>query len=137
MNRLDGVFQGYAIDSLVCRVCRQSIFIMKFKRGLHTGHYECWPSSGILRSLRPGIRHSIEDPCLSKENFGVAIRDDESSSMARTSRYELGVHEPQSPRQDSLQPVLGVPVAYMYREDDKVAALLLALHKLKQGVRDR
>jgi len=32
---------------------------------------------------------------------------------------------------------LGVPLTYMYCEDDKVAALLLALHKLKPGARDR
>ena len=31
---------------------------------------------------------------------------------------------------------LGVPLAYMYCEYDKVAALLLALHKLKSGARD-
>ncbi len=32
---------------------------------------------------------------------------------------------------------MGVPLAYMYCEDDKVAALLLALHKMKPGARDR
>jgi hypothetical protein len=32
---------------------------------------------------------------------------------------------------------LAVPFAYMYCEDDKLAAFLLALHKLKPGARDR
>jgi hypothetical protein len=32
---------------------------------------------------------------------------------------------------------MGVPLAYMYCEDDKMAALLLALHKLKPAARDR
>lgn len=33
--------------------------------------------------------------------------------------------------------MLGVPLAYLYCEDDNVAALLLALHQLKPGARDR
>jgi hypothetical protein len=32
---------------------------------------------------------------------------------------------------------LDVPLAYLYFEDDKVIALLLALHKLKPVARDR
>ncbi len=32
---------------------------------------------------------------------------------------------------------LGIPLAYMYCEDNNIAALLLALHKLKPAARDR
>lgn len=53
------------------------------------------------------------------------------------SRYELGVHEPPVPTARLIADALGVPLAYMYCEDDKVAELLLALHKLKPGARDR
>ena len=73
----------------------------------------------------------------SQEKIGVAIGIDESSSRARISRYELGVHEPPVPTAKLIAGALGVPLAYMYCEDDKVAALLLALHKLKPGARDR
>jgi transcriptional regulator with XRE-family HTH domain len=73
----------------------------------------------------------------SQEKIGVAIGIDESSSRARISRYELGVHEPPVPTARAIAEALGVPLAYMYCEDDKVAALLLALHKLKPGARDR
>ena len=73
----------------------------------------------------------------SQEKIGVAIGIDESSSRARISRYELGVHEPPVPTARLIAEALGVPLAYMYCEDDKVAALLLALHKLKPGARDR
>jgi transcriptional regulator with XRE-family HTH domain len=66
----------------------------------------------------------------SQEKIGVAIGIDESSSRARISRYELGVHEPPVPTARFIADALGVPLAYMYCEDDKVAALLLALHKL-------
>ena len=73
----------------------------------------------------------------SQEKVGVAIGIDESSSRARISRYELGVHEPPVPTARAIAAVLGVPLAYLYCEDDNVAALLLALHQLKPGAMDR
>ena len=73
----------------------------------------------------------------SQEKIGVAIGIDESSSRARISRYELGVHEPPVPTTKLIAGTLGVPLAYMYCEDDNVAALLLALHKMKPAARDR
>ena len=73
----------------------------------------------------------------SQEKVGVAIGIDESSSRARISRYELGVHEPPVPTARLVAYALGVPLAYLYCEDDKVAALLLALNQLKPAARDR
>ncbi|MEY2860486.1 MAG: hypothetical protein RL392_944 [Pseudomonadota bacterium] len=73
----------------------------------------------------------------SQEKIGVAIGIDESSSRARISRYELGVHEPPLPTARLIAHAMGAPLAYLYCEDDKVAALLLALHQLKPGARDR
>ena len=73
----------------------------------------------------------------SQEKLGVAIGIDESSSRARISRYELGVHEPPVPTARAIADALGVPLAYLYCEDDKVAALLLALNQLKPAAMDR
>jgi transcriptional regulator with XRE-family HTH domain len=73
----------------------------------------------------------------SQEKIGVAIGIDESSSRARISRYELGVHEPAVPTAKLIAHAMGAPLAYLYCEDDKVAALLLALHKLGTGERNR
>ena len=73
----------------------------------------------------------------SQEKIGVAIGIDESSSRARISRYELGVHEPPVPTTKLIAQALGVPLAYMYCDDDKIATLLLALHKMKPAARDR
>ena len=72
---------------------------------------------------------------LSQEKIGVAIGIDESSSRARISRYELGVHEPPIPTAKLIAGALGVPLSYLYCEDDDVAALLLALNQL--GARER
>lgn len=73
----------------------------------------------------------------SQETVGVAIGIDESSSRARISRYELGVHEPPVPTARLVADALGVPLTYLYCEDDKVAGLLLALHRLGPKERDR
>jgi transcriptional regulator with XRE-family HTH domain len=73
----------------------------------------------------------------SQENVGVAIGIDESSSRARISRYELGVHEPAVPTARLLAAVLHAPLAYLYCEDDKMATLLLALSRMNAGERNR
>ena len=73
----------------------------------------------------------------SQEKIGVAVGLNESSSRARISRYELGVHEPPLPTARLIAHAMGAPLSYLYCEDDKVAALSLALHKMKPAARDR
>ncbi|MCT9812294.1 helix-turn-helix domain-containing protein [Acidovorax sp. Be4] len=73
----------------------------------------------------------------SQEKVGVLIGIDESSSRARISRYELGTHEPPVKTARQIAEALGVPLAYLYCEDDEVAELLLALRKLNSSVRHR
>ena len=63
---------------------------------------------------------------VSQEKVGVAIGIDESSSRARISRYELGVHEPQVPTARLIADALEAPLTYLYCEDDNTASLLLA-----------
>lgn len=71
----------------------------------------------------------------SQEKVGVLIGIDESSSRARISRYELGTHEPPVKTARQIAEVLGVPLAYLYCEDDEVAELLLSLRRLNTSVR--
>ena len=72
-----------------------------------------------------------------QEKVGVLIGIDESSSRARISRYELGTHEPPVKTARQIADTLGVPLAYLYCEDDDVACLLLALWKFEPLVRRR
>ena len=72
----------------------------------------------------------------SQEKVGVAIGIDESSSRARISRYELGIHEPPLPTTRLIAKALGAPITYLYCEDDNLAALLIALHQLKPVIRN-
>lgn len=84
------------------------------------------PSSILGRRLRV-LREQLG---WSQERVGVAIGIDESSSRARISRYELGIHEPPIATARLLAEVFGVPLSYFYCDDDNLAALLLALHRL-------
>jgi transcriptional regulator with XRE-family HTH domain len=72
----------------------------------------------------------------SQEKVGVAIGIDESSSRARISRYELGIHEPPFPTTRLIATALGAPINYLYCEDDKLALLLLALYRLNPAIRN-
>ena len=83
------------------------------------------------------MRQLRETKGLSLEKVGVAIGIDESSSRARISRYELGVHEPPVATARLIANALGAPLPYFYCEDDRIAALLLALHKLDKIERDQ
>lgn len=71
----------------------------------------------------------------SQEKVGVLIGIDESSSRARISRYELGVHEPPVATARLIAAALKVSLPYLYCEDDDVANLLLALNDLSKTVR--
>ncbi len=71
----------------------------------------------------------------SQEKVGVLIGIDESSSRARISRYELGVHEPPVATARLIAEALKVPLAYLFCEDDPMAALLLSLHQLGEQER--
>ncbi|MDP4075178.1 helix-turn-helix domain-containing protein [Acidovorax sp. A1169] len=75
-----------------------------------------------MQALREGLGWS-------QEKVGVEIGLEESASRMRISRYERGVHEPPVGTARLIARVFGVPLAYLYCEDDEIAALLLALHK--------
>lgn len=77
------------------------------------------------------IRALREELGWSQEKLGVAIGIDESSARARISRYELGVHEPPLPTVRLIADALGVPMIYLYCEDDQLAELLLNLSRLQ------
>jgi transcriptional regulator with XRE-family HTH domain len=65
-----------------------------------------------------------------QDKLGVMIGLDESSSSARISRYETGIHEPPFATARNLGQVLNVPAAYFYCEDDKLAELLIQYTRL-------
>jgi transcriptional regulator with XRE-family HTH domain len=82
------------------------------------------------------MRMRREELAWPQERVGVLIGIDESSSRARISRYELGVHEPPVQTARLIADALGVPLTYLFCEDDQTAALLLSLHQLSAGDRE-
>ena len=74
---------------------------------------------------------------LPQDRLGVAIGLDETTSSARISRYETGVHEPPIATARLLALELGVPLAFLYCDDDDLAAALLSLASLSATERRR
>jgi transcriptional regulator with XRE-family HTH domain len=72
-----------------------------------------------------------------QDKLGVMIGLDEHTASARISRYENGVHEPQIKISKLIAKVLNVPLAYLYCDDEKIAHIVLATHKLSPTNKDR
>jgi len=68
---------------------------------------------------------------LSQEKVGVSIGLDESCSRTRISRYETGAHEPAIATSLLLAAALGVPLAYLYCEDETLAEIIRLTDKLE------
>lgn len=82
------------------------------------------------------MRSRREELGWSQEKVGVLIGIEESSSRARISRYELGTHEPPVKTARMIAEALGVPLAYLYCEDEYCAKFLLMLETLDKHQRE-
>lgn len=67
---------------------------------------------------------------MAQDRLGVCIGLDEGCSSARISRYETGIHQPPFEVAEKLAGVLGVPAAYLYCGDDRMAEIVLGLAAL-------
>ena len=91
------------------------------------------PSSLFGRRLR-AARNRAGVP---QDKLGVIIGLDESSSSARMSRYETGVHEPPYATALQLALALKVPVAYFYCDDEQMAEFLIQYNSLDHQDKER
>lgn len=89
----------------------------------------------VVNVVGSRMRARREELGWSQEKVGVMIGIDESSSRARISRYELGVHEPPVKTARLIADVLNVPLAYLYCEDPEVASLLSRLRQIPEASR--
>ena len=78
------------------------------------------------------LRAARERANLPQDRLGVLIGLDECCSSARISRYETGIHQPPFEVAEKLAEVLGVPTAYFYCADDRMAEVLLDLAGLTE-----
>ena len=84
---------------------------------------------------KPVFKTDVRRPRSGWKSIGVAIDPDEASARARISRYELGAHKPPFATVKLLANALEVPPPYMYCEEQDIADLLLALHKIPSKAR--
>jgi transcriptional regulator with XRE-family HTH domain len=63
--------------------------------------------------------------------------DDRSHGTARISQYETGKHAPDFAMAKKMADALGVPVAYLYCDDDKLSELIIASSKLSESEMDQ
>lgn len=83
------------------------------------------------------LRQARERAGLPQDRLGVLAGLEESSSSARISRYESGVHEPPLKFAEELAKVLGVPVAFLYCSDDVLSEIILAYSTLSEAKRQK
>lgn len=69
---------------------------------------------------------------LSQDKLGVLLGLDEQTASARISRYENGIHEPPIKIAQSIATALEVPLAYLYCDDNRLAALILKCDKFTE-----
>lgn len=74
---------------------------------------------------------------LPQDRLGVLAGLEESSSSARISRYESGVHEPPAKFAEQLARVLGVTVAFLYCADDRLAEIILSYTEMSESKRQK
>jgi transcriptional regulator with XRE-family HTH domain len=67
---------------------------------------------------------------IAQDKLGVMLGLDEHTASARISRYESGIHEPALKTARSLADSLGVPLGYLYCDDDRLAQIILAASEL-------
>lgn len=61
---------------------------------------------------------------------------EESSSSARMSRYESGIHEPPHQFVETIGRVLGIPLAYFYCSDDRLADIIRIYGEISEADRE-
>ena len=76
------------------------------------------PMPARLRQLR-------ELRGLSQRELGIKAGIDPSAASPRVNQYERGKHAPNFMVAAKLAGALGAPTAYLYAEDDELAALIL------------
>lgn len=69
---------------------------------------------------------------LSQKNLGIEIGLDPGVASTRLNRYEQAVHLPDFSTLERLAKALGVPLAYLFAEDDALAEAILLFGKVSQ-----
>lgn len=92
--------------------------------------------SGRVRSERQPstfsrrLRQAREHAGLTQTELGLRVGMDPSAASPRMNQYEKGVHEPPHAMVKRLAEELGIPPAYLFTDEDRLAQLLLLWSEL-------
>lgn len=79
-----------------------------------------------------GLRQARLRADLPQDRLGALAGLEESSSSARISRYESGIHKPPVRFAEALAKVLGVSAAFFYCADGRLAEVILLYADLSE-----
>ncbi|HKZ11461.1 MAG TPA: helix-turn-helix transcriptional regulator [Rhodanobacteraceae bacterium] len=90
-----------------------------------------------LAVLSKRLKEARKRSGISQRQLGIAAGLDRFVASARINRYEKGVHRPDPITVQRLADALGVPAAYLFAGDDKLARLILAFNSLSPKTQER
>ena len=82
------------------------------------------------------LRQARQARNLPQDRLGVMAGLEESSSSARMSRYESGIHEPTFQFIEAISKVLGISTAFFYCADDRLAEIIQIYSDLSEAKRE-
>jgi transcriptional regulator with XRE-family HTH domain len=91
------------------------------------------PSSVFSKRLR----QAREDAGLSQKELGILAGLDPFVASTRVNRYEQGVHAADLATAKRLAKALGVPLAYLYADSDRLARMIRAFSKLDAAEQEK
>jgi transcriptional regulator with XRE-family HTH domain len=91
------------------------------------------PSSIFSKRLRQ-VR---QDAGLSQKDLGILAGLDPFVASTRINRYEQDVHAPDQETAKRLAKVLGVPMAYLYADNERLARMIKAFSALDAAEQER
>lgn len=93
------------------------------------------PSEVPLTLFARRMKVAREQLGISQTELGIRAGIDEYCASARINQYERGKHSPDFLTAKNLAKVLGVPTAYFYADDDKLADIIAVFEKMKAADR--
>lgn len=87
--------------------------------------------------LATRLKAARERKGLSQKQLGIAAGLDPFVASTRINRYERAVHFPDPVTVQRMADALGVPAAYLFASDDRLARLILAYNALPARTQER
>jgi len=85
--------------------------------------------SSPICPLPKRLREARTEVGVSQKRLGILAGMDQFSASSRVNQYETGKHTPDYKTARRLADAIGIPVNYLYTDDDEMALMVLLLHR--------